>query len=193
MRQEVIVAGDTLDFLTTVQDYPPTDGWTLKYRLTPRFATPTFAPIVLTATAVGGDYQIQASPATTATWPAGSYTWARWVEKTGARQTLDESGQLEVRADPAATAQGFDGRSHARKMLAAIIAVLENRASSTQRDMVGFTIGSRSQQFDQADTKEKLLELKSQYEWLVFNEDNAAGIARGEPNQRIVRVRFGQP
>jgi hypothetical protein len=45
----VQVAGDTLDMQVTVPDYPSTDGWTLKYRLTPRFSTPTQAPIDITA------------------------------------------------------------------------------------------------------------------------------------------------
>src|SRR5712691_12530804 len=105
---DTVVAGDTLDFTVSVPDYPATSGWTLKYRLTPRFAAPTQAAIVLTATASGVDYSVQASPATTAAWSPGAYTWARWVEKAGARQTLSESGQLEVKADPALTAQGFD-------------------------------------------------------------------------------------
>ena len=48
MILQEIIAGDTLDFSVTVPDYPATDGWTLKYRLTPQFSTPTQAPIVLT-------------------------------------------------------------------------------------------------------------------------------------------------
>ena len=41
MGLEKLVAGDTLDFTDTVPDYPPADGWTLKYRLIPQFSTPT--------------------------------------------------------------------------------------------------------------------------------------------------------
>ena len=89
---ETLVAGDTLEFSVVVPDYPAADGWTLKYRLTPRFAAPTQAPITLTATTNinGADYDVKSAPAVTVTWAPGIYTWARWVEKSGARQTLDE-------------------------------------------------------------------------------------------------------
>lgn len=194
MRLEEFVAGDTLDFIVEVPDYPASDGWTLKYRLTPQFTTPAQVAIPITASpnADGKRYNIQVPPATTTAWAAGKYTWARWVEKSGARQTLDESGQLTIHDDPALTVAGFDSRSHARKVLDAIKAVLESRATSPQRELVGFTIGSRSQQLDQSETKLLLLQFKSKYEWMVFNEENAAGIARGEPNQKLIRVRFGQ-
>jgi hypothetical protein len=192
---ETLIAGDTLDFTVEVPEYPASDGWTLKYRLTPRFTTPTQTPIDLAATtnADGARYDIQAAPSTTAGWKAGSYTWARWVEKTGARQTLSESGQLEIKADPALTAQGFDSRSHARKVLEAIKAVIESRASQTQREMVEYAIGSRSQKFDASESKAALLELHSKYKWLVANEDARDKIAAGEPNPRIVGIRFGRP
>src|SRR3954468_18180912 len=116
----VQVAGDTLDMQVTVPDYPSTDGWTLKYRLTPRFSTPTQAPIDITATAnADGTYQLQKAPSDTG-WVPGAYGWARGVEKSGARQTLtssEDQGEVQVRQNPATTAQGYDSRSHERKLL----------------------------------------------------------------------------
>lgn len=192
---DTIIAGDTLDFVVSVPDYPASDGWTLKYRLTPRFTSPTQAPVTITAAtdADGASYDVQAAPATTAAWGAGAYTWARWVEKTGARQTLSESGQLEIKADPSLTGQGFDSRSHARIVLEAIEAVIENRASSTQREMIAYTIGSRSKTFDSQDTREKLLELHSRYKWLVRNEEDKDRLASGLPNRRRLGIRMTRP
>jgi hypothetical protein len=191
---ETHIAGDTLDFQVAVPDYPSNAGWTLKYRLTARFASPAQAPIGITASAnTDGTYQIQASPATTGQWAAGSYTWSRWVEKTGARQTLNERGQLEIRPDPSASAQGLDTRTHARKVLEAVEACLENRASTTQREMVEYTIGSRGQKFDAADTRASLVQLRSTYLWLVADEDAREKIAAGLPNPRNVGIRFGRP
>jgi hypothetical protein len=191
----VHVAGDTLDFQVTAE-YPSTDGWTLKYRLVPRFTTPTQAPITLTATGnADGTYQVQESPANTANWVPGAYGWFRWVEKVGARQTLTSSndqGEVEVRKNPTAAAQGDDTRSHARKMLEAIEACLVNRASTTQRELVAYTIGSRSQTFDSEDSRAKLEELRATYLWQVADEDNRAGIAAGKKNKRDVRIRFGR-
>lgn len=173
---EQIVAGDTLDFTVEVPDYPAADGWTLKYRLTPRFSTPTQASITITAVANadGSRYDVQAAPATTAAWAAGAYTWARWVEKSGARQTLSESGQLEVKSDPSATAQGFDSRSHARKTLEAIEAVIEGRAS---KDQMSYAIGGRSLQRMPIDD---LLKFRARYKAEVEIEERlASGVSTG--------------
>lgn len=183
---DTVVAGDTLDFIVSVPDYPPSAGWTLKYRLTARFAAPTQAPITLTASASGSDYQVQAGPATTAAWLPGAYTWARWVEKSGARQTLSESGQLEVKADPALTTQGFDSRSHARTVLEAIEAVIEGRASKDQEE---YTIGSRHLRHTPI---AELLVLRDRYKAEVSNEEAAARIASGLSNPRNFGVRFNR-
>src|SRR5262245_40456914 len=119
----VHVAGDTLDQLIVVPDYPSNAGWTLKYRLAARFTLPVQASIDITAaTNPDGSYQLQAGPATTAGWSAGAYGWGRWVEKVGARQTLtssQEEGEVLIRANPATAVQGADTRSHARKVLEA--------------------------------------------------------------------------
>lgn len=191
------IAGDTLamsgDDAISVPEYPASDGWTLKYRLTPQFSTPTQAPIELTAVtnADGERYDITAAPAVTALWKPGSYQWSRWVEKSGARQTLDHAvGQLDVLPDPAASAQGDDARSHARKMLEAIEAVLESRATSTQREMVAYTIGSRSIEFDKDESKADLLVLHSKYKWLVHDELARERIAAGQSNPRHIGIRF---
>jgi hypothetical protein len=192
----VQVAGDTLDFEVDVPDYPSTDGWTLKYRLIPQFTTPTQAPITITASGnADGTYQVQQGPTDTANWQPGAYGWSRWVEKVGARQTLTSShdqGEVQIQQNPATAVQGYDTRSHARKMLEAIEACLVNRASTTQRELVAYTIGSRSQTFDSEDSRARLEELADKYRWKVANEDNRAGIAAGQKNQRDVRMRFGR-
>lgn len=175
MNLETFIAGDTLDQNVSVSDYPASDGWTLKYRLTPRFTSPTQAPITITAStnADGASYDVQASPATTAAWAAGFYTWARWVEKSGARQTLNESGTLEIKADPSATTQGYDSRTHARKVLDAIEAVIENRASLDQEN---YTINGR--QLSRTPLKE-LMRLRTVYANEVEAEYRAANNITG--------------
>ena len=183
---ETIVAGDTLDFTVSVADYPASAGWTLKYRLTPRFATPVQAPVTLSATtnANGADYNVQAAPATTAAWAAGIYAWARWVEKTGARQTLDESGLLIVKADPSATAQGFDARGHARKVLDAIEAVIEGRATKDQEE---YTIGNR--RLIRTPLPE-LIKLRQLYRGEVASEEAAGNLIAGTALAAKLQVRF---
>lgn len=180
-----VIAGDTLDFKVEVPEFPSSAGWTLKYRLTPRFSTPTQTPITLTASAnADGSYQVQASNAATSGYQPGAYTWARWVEKAGARQTLDQSGQLVVKADPAATVQGYDSRSHERKMLEQVQAAM----LALNTGVKSYTIGSR--QMTYRDMPELIAE-ESRLKWLVANEDARAKIAAGQPNPRDVRIRFG--
>lgn len=192
MNKEII-AGDTLDFYDDVPEFPPSGGWTLKYRLIPRFASPAQSPITITASAEGERYRVQAAAGVTTGWVPGWYGWSRWVEKTGPiRQSLGY-GQIRVLTNPETSpAQGsYDTRSHNRKVLEAIEAVIEGRASSSQREMVSYAIGNRSQSFDPNESKASLLELRSKYLWLVKNEDDRDALAAGLPNPRDVHIRFG--
>ncbi len=194
---ETQISGDTLDMSIdnndtqiTVDDYPASDGWTLKYRLTPQFSSPAQAPIDLTCTtdSDGESYKLQVSPASTAAWKAGSYSWARWVEKVGARVTLDVDGQLDVIPNPAASSAGDDRRSHARKMLEQIETALEGFASGST--IKSYMIGTRS--FTKADHAEIVM-LHSRYKWLVANEAANEKIANGDINPRDRFVRFVRP
>lgn len=182
----VHTAGDTLDFQVTAP-YLSSAGWTLKYRLTPRFVAPTQAPIAITANAnADGSYQVQVDPAVTALWAPGAYGWSRWVEKSGARQTLTSSadqGEVQVRPNPTASAQGDDSRSHARIMLEQI----ESAIQALNFGAKSYTIGSRSfTSFDKAE----LITMHDRYRKLVADEDAAAAVAAGNQNPRKVAVRF---
>jgi hypothetical protein len=100
---------------------------------------PAQTPITLTATTYQTtDYRIQSDPTTTAAWAAGKYTWVRWVEKVGARQTLDSDAglddeqdkRIELLPDPAAVAAGYDSRSVAVRAYEAAQAALANFSTS---------------------------------------------------------------
>jgi len=186
----VHTSGDTLDFEVTVPDYPSADGWTLKYYLTPRFTTPAQAQVVLTATGnADGTYQVQASPATTAAWAAGAYGWSRLVEKVGARQTLtssEDQGEVQIRQNPATAAQGYDGRSDARRRLDEVETAIDALASGAVK---AYTIGTRSM------TKQDLPDMivwRDRLAAAVANEDAAAKMAAGGPNPRIAGIRFNR-
>jgi hypothetical protein len=135
---DIIIAGDTLDFTTSVSGYPASAGWTLKYRLIPRVSG---TPITITA-ATGSDgssYRVTVAPVTTAAYVAGEYTWYAWVEKSGARVTV-EDGLVTIKGDPS-TLTTLDGRTSARKIFDAITAVIEGRASKDQEE---YAIAGRS-------------------------------------------------
>jgi hypothetical protein len=195
---ETHTAGDTLEMsiangnAITVADYPASDDWTLKYRLTPQFSTPTQAPIDITATTDtdGASYKIEVSPAATATWKAGSYWWARWVEKVGARVMLERDQQLDILPDPAQSAQGEDRRTYARKMLEQIEAALLSRSLTAQREVLSYTIGTRSQTFDAAETKIELERLREQYKLEVMAEEGEQKLDAGGQGGRRMLARL---
>lgn len=179
------IAGDTLDFLDDVPAYPPADGWTLKYRLVPRFTSPAQTPIDIVATTSGTQYRVQAAASVTAGWKAGFYTWARWVEKAGPiRQSLGE-GQFSILPDPAAAAAGLDSRTHARRMLDQIEAALE----AFNVGVKSYSIGSRT--MTKADVPE-ILTMRDRYKTEVANEEAAAAMASGLGNPRTFGVRFNR-
>lgn len=161
-----LIVGDTVEFLTAVDDYPPADGWTFKIRVVHR-TNAAVTPITLTATTSGTEYLIQVAPSTTANWTAGDYSWTSWVEKVGARYIV-ESGLVELLADPGVVTTS-DLRSHARIVLEAIEAVIEGRASKDQEE---YTIGARS--LKRTPIKE-LLALRARYRAEVRAEDGGSG------------------
>lgn len=170
-------------------DFPASGGWALKYWFKKTGAVP--GNFSIDATASGAFFAVTVLAATTSAYVAGDYTWAAIVTKAAELRQID-TGRLKIlpRYDQAAN---LDDRSHERKMLEAIEAVIQARATSTQREMVEFTIGSRGQKFDTAESKAALLELHSKYKWLVANEDDRAKLAAGLPNPRNIGIRFNRP
>jgi len=74
--------------------------------------------------------------------------------------------------------------THARRVLTAIEAVIEGRASKDQEE---YTIGTRS--LKRTPIKD-LLVLRDAYKAEVAHEDAQYRLAQGLPNPRKVRVRF---
>jgi len=188
MMLEELIAGDTLDFPDSVPEYPPADGWTLKYRLVPRFTTPVQAPIDITASTSGTDYRVQAAAGITVSWTPGAYTWARWVEKAGPiRQSLGE-GQIVVKTDPSAAVQGYDGRSQARKAVDDLQAAMATFNATSGR-VKSYSIGSRQMTFE---TSAEILTLLDFWQRQLVGEQDAAKLAAGMPNPRNVGIRFNR-
>lgn len=178
-------AGDTLDFLDTVDDYPATDGWTLKYVLVPRFTTPTQAVVTITATAEGSDYRVTVAAGTTAAWKAGVYTWSRFVEDASRRVSLG-TGELEVLDDPEAATAGYDTRTDAQIALADLKAAMAT--FDAERPMVQeYQIAGRVMRF--RSTEDILLRIRY-WEREVETEKRRARIAAGLAPANKIFVRF---
>lgn len=180
MKTEIVI-GDTLDFETSVPDYPNTDGWTLTFRLIP-LVSGTAISFSASGTPVDDPlgYRVQVAPATTAGWTAGEYAWNSYLVKSGARQTL-ESGQVTLLPDPAVATAPRDNRSHARICLDNIEAVLEGRAAKDQEE---FQINGRMLK---RTPLQELREFRDYYRAEVAAENARERLANGEvPKSKVV-------
>ena len=176
MQQELI-AGDTLNFLTTVAAYPASSGWVLHFRLVPRSAGGT--PIQLDAVAEGEDHRTQASATTTAAWGADAYSWTSWATL-GAESYTVESGQLTIKPNPRTVAAGVDGRSEARKALDQARAALHAYTASNGMTR-SYKIADRERVFHSA---ADIIKLITYLEQQVVEEERLAGRAE-KPSRRI--------
>lgn len=130
-----ITAGDTLRWTKSVSDYSAAAGWTLDYYFRGKAGS-----FDITTTADGSDHAVSVAKTITAAYPAGDYYWAAYVSKAGERFQVG-AGRCKVLPDLITKNKGYDGRSHVKKTLDAIEAVLEGRAS---KDQESYTIDSIS-------------------------------------------------
>lgn len=129
---DTITAGLTLKLPITLTAYPAPD-WSLVILL--RGAE----QIDLTGTASNNQHLIEAPATTTAAWLPGAYWYSvRVTDGTDVFQV--EEGTVTIKADLASAGAGYDGRGHVEKVLAAIEAVIEGRAS---RDQESYKINNR--------------------------------------------------
>lgn len=169
-----LVAGDTLDFKRALARFPAST-WTLTYNL----QSPTATIAEITATASGDDFRVTVAAATTAGWSAGVYTWHAFVTSGAVRHRVG-SGTMRIEADPATASGGLDGRSHARKVLDALEALLEGKASLDQKSYE--VAGRKLERL----TPAELLQWRDKYRREVASERQAERRKRtGSPYQRM--------
>lgn len=161
----------------------PAPTWTLKYRF-----KNAMAGFEVVATADGIHHAVTILPAVTATYTAGTFDWQAWVEDATNKYTI-RIGRTVLLPDlrtGTATA-GQDTRSHARKVLDAIRAVLENRATLDQQQ---YQIQGRSLTRTPI---EELLKFRQLYEAEVRREDSTANAALSgvDPSRYYVRLNRG--
>lgn len=161
-------AGDTWKWTQSLSDYPAS-AWTLKYR----FKSPV-GGFEITASASGDDYSITVAAATSAGYKAGTYTWAAWVEGGSSEKYTVGTGVCEILPDLRSTSATAlqDVRSHARKMLDAVQAWLENRDPAVAE----YEIAGRRMKYIPLS---ELLKLRQRYLSEVSAEERADKIARG--------------
>jgi hypothetical protein len=168
-----IIPGDTVKWTRSLADYPASAGWALSYEM-----LNAQHRYQINATADGSVHRVIISAQTTESYAPGSYDWRARV--TNAEEVYTAAtGRLTVA--PSFGAAG-DVRSHARRALEAIEAVLEGRATSATAE---YEINGRRLKYI------PLIELhamRSKYQREVAAEEGKSG-PRGVSGR--IMVRFG--
>lgn len=159
----------------------PRATYTGTIRFIPHDTTQVLLGIASTGASTAGGWKWDIVGSAITTLEPGNYTWVIEASASGNRWEV-ERGRCTVYPDP--TTASVDPRSHARIVLEAIQAVIENRAT---KDQSSYTIAGRS--LSRTPLPE-LLMLLDRYKGEVYREEQAARIAKGLPTSGRVLVRF---
>lgn len=171
-----IVAGDTIEWRTEAPDHPATDGWVATF-------TAVNAAQRYTATASADDaaHLFVLAASATALYTPGQYQWRISAARAGVVNTI-ASGRVTI--EPS-FASAVDARSSARRMLDAVEAVIEGRASS---DIAEYQIAGRSLRHTPLTD---LLALRDRLRIDVAREESALRVSNGLSPAGRISVRFG--
>ena len=160
-------------------DYP-TASYSLSYEFNLVDGS-TAANFTLTATESNDEYIIEVSNTTSYT--AGEYNWVAYITRSSdsARIKLTE-GFTEIQENYATTTSSV--RSHAKKVLDAIEAVIENRATMDQSSM---SIAGRSLS---RLTIDELLQFRDRYKAEYLKEVKKARIKNNKDSGNTIKIRF---
>lgn len=190
-----IIIGDTLSWVRrSVQaisendngtpettDIKASDGWALKY-----VAVGRLGAITINATADdenADDFKFSATATATGAYVAGDYQWQIVATKTTTRYTI-ATGIVTVTDNIAGRTAAYDNRSHAKKVLDAIEAVIEGRASASDQS---YTIAGRS--ITRIPLQE-LMRLRAQYKAEYDAEVATENIKMGLASKNKIYTRF---
>lgn len=177
----VIRIGDTVKFTRAWGDYLPADSWTLTFYMVRDDggdqrewdATDNGDGTHLVTIAATG------SPGSDDL-TAGTWEYVERVSKSGEVYTL-ASGRLEVLPNLTAS---IDRRTHAKKVLDALNAAIEGRASN---DQLSLSIGDRS--ISRMSLSEQV-SLRDKYKAEVLREEQSERIANGLGHKGKIGIRF---
>ncbi len=139
----------------------------------------------ITATDNGdGRFKILVAYGTTDGWQPGTWNYQAHVTDSAGIRTFVESGTFEVKHKFADMNSGYDNRTHAKKALDAIEAVLEGKAT---QDQMSYSIAGRSlSRFSWAE----LMKARQDYKTEYAREQSAEKINAGLGGGATIKVRM---
>ncbi len=156
-------------------------GWVLTYAL----VKSSVRIAITAATHETHDFLVTLAAATTGGYAAGVYQWQAYVTKAATSERyMVGSGTIEILPNFAAASSGYDARSHVKKVLDALEAKLEGRASKDQEQIVvgGQVVGMMP--------IARLLEWYSRYKQAYEAEQAAEDVSNGLGTGKQILVRF---
>ncbi len=179
--------GETPKWTKSFDGYPASEGWTLDYHF--RGAGAGFD---VAATADGDDFIVAVPTAATDALTAGNYFWQAWINKDGEKYQVGE-GSVTVKQGFAAVAPGttVDNRSQAKKILDAIDATIEGRATTDQQQYQ--ISGGGGYRMLMKIPITELVTLRKYYAGIYAREQRRARLRRGGTLFSTVKVRFDTP
>lgn len=174
-----VAAGDTIQWKRSLPEYSASDGWVLHYALRGP------AIIDITGTADGSDHLISVPSSIDPAWTAGEYTVQGYVTNASGERHTVYSGRMTVTPNLAAIDSGtYDGRTHAQKVISAIEAVIEGKASKDQMDMQIDGLRITRIPF------ETLLQIRTRYRLELAAEIRKENRRQGRGSRRIIKFRL---
>jgi hypothetical protein len=134
---KIVQAGDTIDWTVDYSDEYPSSEWSLTLYIKQIGQLPI---ALTTASAIDDTFTVSYTDTQSALLPEGNYTWVAKVNN-GLSTFTVETGSFNVIPDLSTTDANYDARSFNQRMMEALEAVLENRATD---DILEQTIGGRT-------------------------------------------------
>lgn len=171
------ISGDSVTFIKNLPDYQPQDGWTLHYV----FINESKRETVQASDNGDGRHLIEISAADSKAYKSGSYKFFAYVTDGTDRFSVSE-GALIIKPDY--TSPSFDPRTHVKKVLDALEAVIEDKATE---DQLSVTINGRSIQLL---SPLEILKWRDKYKAEYVQEQKLERIKKGLGHKGKIQARF---
>lgn len=175
-----IISGTTLKFTKNLENYKPEDGWTLTYI----FANLDSKKEIIASDNSDSTHLVSS---TLTGWTSCVYKWQAFVSKASERYLVD-SGSLNVIAD-FAQHDRIDTRSHVKKALDALEAMIEGKATKDQTSYTISTPEGSSRTLSRLSFNE-VLDAHKYYKNLYENEQAKERRKNGLPSKHVTKVAF---
>lgn len=181
VRRNVQAASENDSGILVYIDIEASEGWALKFTAVGKLGS--FSINAAADDDNADDFKFTIPAATTAGYTAGDYKWQLTATKSPDRYTIAE-GWITLKDNIAGRSAAYDNRSHAKKVLDAIEAVLEGRASLDQQS---YQIAGRS--LSRTPIPD-LIKLRALYKDEYEGEQIEAAIEAGLGSKRTMKVQF---